>query len=169
MRDIQQRSIAKLLQALAQAPCIVVPFAGCGNTFRVLSFKPALLWSNTTRGAVGERVAALWLSASGAQILSKNWRCSIGEMDLIAARGSTLYCLEVKTRQCIHRNQYPALRAITSDKFNRLRRLRRAIVSEYHSNFKAEYRHTKLALCEVYWKPTWYGAYCQLRFRLDFK
>ena len=46
----------------------------------------------------GETLAALWLRLKGYRILSRNWRCAAGELDLVCARGGTLVFVEVKTR-----------------------------------------------------------------------
>lgn len=50
-------------------------------------------------GAWGEGVAAQHLEALGYEIVSRNWRCRHGEIDLIARAGSVLVFVEVKTRR----------------------------------------------------------------------
>lgn len=50
-------------------------------------------------GKWGERVAAVHLEAKGYEILDRNWRCSRGEIDLIARAGQELVFVEVKTRR----------------------------------------------------------------------
>jgi putative endonuclease len=49
-------------------------------------------------GRYGERIAAQLLLDSGLRILDTNWRCPRGEIDIVAAAGSTLVICEVKTR-----------------------------------------------------------------------
>ncbi len=49
-------------------------------------------------GRYGERIAAQLLVDSGLRILDTNWRCPRGEIDIVAAAGSTLVICEVKTR-----------------------------------------------------------------------
>jgi putative endonuclease len=51
-------------------------------------------------GGYGERVAARALQAAGMQVIDRNWRCSAGELDIIArdATGTIVFC-EVKTRR----------------------------------------------------------------------
>jgi putative endonuclease len=49
-------------------------------------------------GAFGEQVAAHRLKKKGYRILDKNWRCSIGEIDLIAVHEGSVVFVEVKTR-----------------------------------------------------------------------
>lgn len=49
-------------------------------------------------GARGEALAARWYEARGYAVLTRNWRCREGEIDLVLARGTTLVFCEVKTR-----------------------------------------------------------------------
>ena len=49
-------------------------------------------------GARGERLATEWYRSNGYSVLARNWRCDIGEIDLIVARGNELVIAEVKTR-----------------------------------------------------------------------
>ena len=49
-------------------------------------------------GARGETLAARWYEAHGYTVVSRNWRCREGELDLVLARGRTLVFCEVKTR-----------------------------------------------------------------------
>ena len=44
-------------------------------------------------------MASLHLEAKGYEILEKNWRCSRGEIDLVAQTGEELVFVEVKTRR----------------------------------------------------------------------
>ncbi|MCI8443463.1 MAG: YraN family protein [Provencibacterium sp.] len=50
------------------------------------------------RGRFGEDYAAAWLKGRGAQLLERNWRCPLGEIDIIARMGDFLCFIEVKTR-----------------------------------------------------------------------
>lgn len=49
-------------------------------------------------GTRGERLAARYLRRKGYIILGRNWRCKMGEIDIVAKRGRTLLFAEVKTR-----------------------------------------------------------------------
>ncbi len=49
-------------------------------------------------GELGERIAASHLEASGYRILAANWRCRMGEIDLVAQDGSCLVIAEVRTK-----------------------------------------------------------------------
>ena len=50
-------------------------------------------------GALGERLASEHLERQGYRILERNFRCRMGEIDLIARRGSELVFAEVKLRK----------------------------------------------------------------------
>jgi putative endonuclease len=50
-------------------------------------------------GIAGEDAAARWYRQRGYGELARNWRCSIGEVDLVLVRGDTLVFCEVKTRR----------------------------------------------------------------------
>lgn len=72
-------------------------------------------------GRTGEELARRWLERAGAEIVDRNWRCSEGEIDLVAIDGDDLVIVEVKTRQNL-RMGHPA-EAVTPKKLARLRRL----------------------------------------------
>ena len=40
-------------------------------------------------GARGERMATAWYEANGFAVVARNWRCDIGEIDLIATECTT--------------------------------------------------------------------------------
>src|SRR4051812_21215712 len=51
-----------------------------------------------TLGDRGENVAARYLRNRGFRILTRNFRCPLGEIDIVARDGQTLVFCEVKTR-----------------------------------------------------------------------
>lgn len=53
---------------------------------------------NMELGKFGEEIAAKYLSMSGYEILEKNFRCRVGEVDLIVRKDDVLVFIEVKTR-----------------------------------------------------------------------
>ncbi|HJA04623.1 MAG TPA: YraN family protein [Candidatus Microbacterium stercoravium] len=53
---------------------------------------------NLTLGRAGEERAAEHLIADGYDVVDRNWRCSDGELDIVAVRGRELAVIEVKTR-----------------------------------------------------------------------
>src|ERR687890_1688758 len=52
----------------------------------------------TALGRYGESVAARRLVADGMVLLDRNWRCELGEIDLVLRDGPVLVVCEVKTR-----------------------------------------------------------------------
>ncbi|MFF1821195.1 YraN family protein [Kribbella sp. NPDC058245] len=50
-------------------------------------------------GRFGEDLASRYLTTEGLVILERNWRCGIGEIDIVAREGGTLVICEVKTRR----------------------------------------------------------------------
>ncbi|WP_309071747.1 YraN family protein [Arthrobacter sp.] len=69
-------------------------------------------------GRRGEALAACFLEDAGMRIIDRNWRCSLGEIDLVAVEGATLVVVEVKTRSS-EAFGHP-LEAITPGKLERL-------------------------------------------------
>ena len=51
-----------------------------------------------SRGKAGEEMAAHDLQRRGYQIIQRNYRCRLGEIDLIAEKDGALFFIEVKTR-----------------------------------------------------------------------
>jgi putative endonuclease len=47
----------------------------------------------------GEDAAAAFLTRIGMDVLERNWRCSAGEVDIVARDGDALVFVEVKTRR----------------------------------------------------------------------
>jgi putative endonuclease len=50
-------------------------------------------------GRRGEDAAAARYQAAGYRVVVRNWRCALGELDLVLVRGRTLVFCEVKTRR----------------------------------------------------------------------
>jgi putative endonuclease len=76
---------------------------------------------NQAVGSYGERLAAAHLRSLGMAIIATNWRCDVGEIDIVARDGSTIVIVEVKTRTSYgHGGPFEA---ITGRKAQRLRRL----------------------------------------------
>lgn len=72
-------------------------------------------------GDYGERLAERELERQGLEVLDRNWRCSQGEIDIVARQHGMLVVCEVKTRSSV---RYGApVEAITPAKAARLRRL----------------------------------------------
>lgn len=79
-------------------------------------------------GRYGEDVAARYLADRGITVLARNWRCRLGELDIVARDGDALVICEVKTRSG---NGYGSpLEAVTPIKLARLHRLAAAFLAE---------------------------------------
>jgi putative endonuclease len=50
-------------------------------------------------GREGEALAVAAARAEGYEIIARNYRCSLGELDLVLQRGHTIVFAEVKTRR----------------------------------------------------------------------
>jgi putative endonuclease len=72
-------------------------------------------------GRRGENLAGDHLVATGYQILERNWRCTQGEIDIVAFKDNEVVFVEVKTRSSLAYGH--PLEAITVTKLARLRRL----------------------------------------------
>ena len=72
-------------------------------------------------GGYGEACAARYLVEQGMVVLDRNWRCEIGEVDLVLRDGRVLVVCEVKTRATAAFGA--PLEAVTHAKVARLRRL----------------------------------------------
>ena len=79
-------------------------------------------------GRTGEQLAVEYLQSAGYTILERNWRCTLGEIDIVAQLGRTTVVVEVKTRSST-KYGHP-LDAVTPVKLARLRRLSGAWCAE---------------------------------------
>ena len=85
-------------------------------------------------GRDGEQFAAAYLESLGMAVLARNWRCSQGEIDVIAIDGECLVVCEVKTRRSLGAG-LPA-EAVVPAKVARLRRLAAAWLAEQDRAFR---------------------------------
>jgi putative endonuclease len=79
-------------------------------------------------GRSGEDLAASLYERDGYRIVARNFRCSQGEIDVLAARGCTLVICEVKTRSTDFFGD--PVEAVGPRKQARLRRLAAAWLAE---------------------------------------
>ena len=80
-------------------------------------------------GGYGERQAASYLVELGMVVLDRNWRCELGELDLVLRDGDVLVFCEVKTRATAAFGS--PLESVTPAKVARLRRLAARWVAEH--------------------------------------
>ena len=79
-------------------------------------------------GRAGEEAALQVYPRNGFRLIARNWRCGLGELDLVVRRGRLLVFCEVKTRSTIALGG--GYEAVTWSKRRRLRRLAEAFVSQ---------------------------------------
>lgn len=72
-------------------------------------------------GKYGEVLAANYLIDRGYQIIETNWRCALGEIDLVAVHHGRYIFVEVKTRNGTGFGH--PFEAITANKVSRMRKL----------------------------------------------
>lgn len=80
-------------------------------------------------GQRGEILAADALQDQGFELLTHNWRCPQGEVDLVAQRGRDLYFIEVRTRRSTT-NPGPE-QSLTPQKHTRMERVARAYLGAH--------------------------------------
>ena len=75
-------------------------------------------------GKTGEDVALAHYLDSGYQMIARNWRCRVGELDLILSRDDVLVFCEVKTRRgTAHGGGFAAVTGIKQAKLRSLAEL----------------------------------------------
>jgi putative endonuclease len=80
-------------------------------------------------GRRGESIAAEHLTRNGLRVVERNWRCPVGEIDIVASDGPTLVVVEVKTRTT-DAYGHP-FEAITPAKLRRLHLLAAAYLEQH--------------------------------------
>jgi len=93
-------------------------------------------------GRYGEEQARRFLRRKGYRIVAANEATPLGEVDIVLRQGSTLVCVEVKTR--LAGGPHDTVEAISADKLERMKRC-----AEYVGNKRAV-RHLDLRLDAVF-------------------
>ncbi|AHI00664.1 YraN family protein [Kutzneria viridogrisea] len=96
-------------------------------------------------GRLGEDLAAMFLEGQGLVLLSRNWRCRDGELDIVATDGTRLVVCEVKTRSSDSHGSPPE--AVTPAKQARIRRLTNLWLCEH----KVGWCETRYDVISVRW------------------
>lgn len=76
---------------------------------------------NQSVGKYGEDRASEFLERLGYQLIDRNWRCEVGEIDIVAKDSDCLVFAEVKTRTRVGFGH--PFEAITSAKMKKMRQL----------------------------------------------
>ncbi|MFV0484759.1 MAG: ribonuclease HII [Candidatus Saccharimonadales bacterium] len=110
-----------------------------------VSFKPIANLKNTTNiGNAAEQKVAEYLEAEGHQILERNWRTQICEIDIVSIQDNTIYFTEVKYRKTSTHGD--GLDAITPTK---LRQMQKAANAYQKSHPNITSHHQTLAVASV--------------------
>jgi len=113
-------------------------------------------------GSSGERKACRFLRNLSYEILAKNWRCKLGEIDIVAGDKETLVIVEVKTRNKAIAEHFSPLEAVDPKKQDKLRRLAR-VYSDRHRNL-LKYkgiRSLRYDIMAITYSRKVRGLYCQ--------
>ena len=69
-------------------------------------------------GRYGEQLVAAYLGNNGYQIIETNWRCTVGEIDIVAQKENILVFVEVRSRHA--ENTEPSFESINKRKQTKL-------------------------------------------------
>lgn len=114
-----------------------------GNNSSYFTIKEERMNTNKSIGGNGEDFAALILQTKGYEILERNYRTKLGEIDIIAKKDNVLHFVEVKTRTQ-KTYGYPA-ESVTEDKLNRIRKASQI----YMFNKKIFWRNVSFDVFEI--------------------
>jgi len=95
-----------------------------------LKWPPFFKFKNKKLGATGEDLAAAHLRSQGFLILDRNFRCKIGELDIVARKNNVIVFAEVKTRRSEQRGGPEA--AVTYRKQQRIVKLAHVYLKQKH-------------------------------------
>ena len=93
--------------------------------------------AGVSKGAMGEILAARFLRDKGYGILSSNYRCRFGEIDIIASDKHYLVFVEVKTRR--EDSRYLPREAVTITKQRKLLQTAAMYMSRFPSNLQPRF------------------------------
>ena len=111
-------------------------------------------------GIAAEDRAAQFLVGAGLEVLQRNYRCKMGELDLIASHGNTLVIAEVRMRSSARFGGAAA--SITWNKRRRIVRTTRHLLARYPSLQKCAVRFDAVLVAgdgEVEWIKGSFDAY----------
>ena len=101
-------------------------------------------------GLWGEVYAARYLRDNGYDIIAGNYRCRMGEIDIIAEKNGIVSFVEVKTRN--ENPMYSPAQAVTSDKQRKLRAAANVYMREIKEELRSEFDVIEVTLDEKF-KP----------------
>lgn len=93
--------------------------------------------AGVSKGAMGEILAARFLREKGYNICSSNYRCRMGEIDIIASDKKYLVFAEVKTRR--EDSRYLPREAVTTSKQRKLLQTAAMYMSRFPSDLQPRF------------------------------
>lgn len=102
--------------------------------------------TNIELGKRGEKIASKYLEGQGYRIIAKNFKCSYGEIDIIAKDKDEMVFVEVKTR--CSQKYGEAREAVDTTKKKHIKKA----ASYYMTKHKLENEFIRFDVIEVYWK-----------------
>lgn len=101
--------------------------------------------NNIEKGNFGEMVAAMYLEKQGFEIVERNFRCRLGEVDIICKKNNQIIFVEVKTRTT---NNYGApSEAVNKEKKNKIRKVAALyMMSEKITNYQVKFDVMEISL-----------------------
>lgn len=91
---------------------------------------PRMPWWRRWFGRRSERFAERYLRRKGHRILTRNWTCPLGELDLVTRLGETLVFVEVRSTS--HEDGTSAEQSVNTAKQARLTQLALAFMNHFH-------------------------------------
>ncbi|MCB0311566.1 MAG: YraN family protein [Bdellovibrionales bacterium] len=96
----------------------------------------SLVFEQSSLAARGEKAAADFLERQGYVIGARNWRCKLGEIDLVAIKGSSLVFAEVKTRKSKVAKSYSGLDAVDDKKQSKIKDVAEEFLRTNHNSMQ---------------------------------
>jgi ribonuclease HII len=126
----------------SQGPCPIhrlsyAPMRLMGNEGGAERERPRSRRSSAAVGRLGEELAARYLEERGYVICEMNYRCAVGEMDIVALDGECLAFVEVRTRRS--KRFGSAAESITRAKQRKLIEVAETYLQE-HESWSADWR-----------------------------
>lgn len=104
--------------------------------------------NNIDKGKFGEMMAALYLEKQGYEIVEQNFRCRLGEVDIICKKNNQIIFVEVKTRTS---DSYGTPgEAVNKDKKNKIRKVAALyMMSEKITNYQVKFDVMEIVLNHI--------------------
>lgn len=97
------------------------------------------------KGRASEEVAARYLEGQGLKILDRNFRCQLGEIDLVARDGGTIVFVEVKSR-------YGTGYGLPQESVNRTKQKRLTMLAQWYlKTQKLDTRKARFDVLGIIW------------------